>query len=856
MKLLSLLAAVLAMVVSTSCVSASSACPLPATVCDAAAPSGFDLIRQSRPAAILIDDSADPAVRHAANSFRQDLARVSGQTADLLHEAASAPSNVVVIGVLNDSPLIDGLVQQGKLDASAIDGQWEAFQITTVDQPWPGVRKALVIAGADRRGAVFGTYDVSEEMGVSPWYWFADVPIEQKANIRITSGQRMEKPGIRYRGFFINDEDPAFSGWAKARFGGVNADMYEPVFELLLRMKGNYIWPAMWAPKSFHMDDPRGADLAHEMGVVMGTSHHEPLSRAQAEWHRLDQPYAGGDWNYQTNAENLREFWRTGLERLALPDGRLRDNLLTVGMRGDGDEPMSEGTAIELLERVVADQRRLIGDVTGKPASETPQMWALYKEVQDYYDQGMTVPDDVTLLFADDNWGQIRRLPTKQVDRPGGFGVYYHFDYVGGPRNYKWLNTSQIGKVWQQMNLAYERGARDIWIVNVGDIKPMEYPLDFFMEMAWAPDKMTPETLAAYPQDWAAQQFGADVSHDIAHLVTEYSRLAARRKPELVNEDTYSIGEIKPDVLVRGEWNARVADWRALVADMEAVKPRIPEDRQSAFFQLVEFPVLAMSNLYEMYHATAWNRALAAQFDPRGDYFAIQVETAFARDSELAEQYHALNDRKWDHMMSQVHMNYVIWNDPAEQTQPAVVRTAGDVPEQMRNAEPVFVDRADAAKSIALSAKSASRSVPAADVRWVPVPDLGQAGAALVAMPQGRPASDPALGPRAEFDVTLPENDGLTITLRLLPALNTRGPGPLRVGLSIGDQEMQVLEMDLEPTGGAQDTPAKQRWAAAVVDNGVTLQARFAKLPAGPQSLRLHRIDDNIIVESIQIDPF
>ena len=853
MKPIRLLAAALGVIVSTGCVSAAFACDGPARVCETASETGFDLIRDNRPAAILIDAEADPAVQRVAASFQQDLARVSGQTPQVLRDAASATGPVVLVGVLGESPLIDDLVARGKLDVSDLAGEWEAFRIAVADTPWPGVDRALVIVGSDRRGAVFGTYDVSEDMGVSPWYWFADVPVQRRSHVRLTPGQRTEHPGVRYRGFFINDEDPALKNWAEAQFGGVNADMYEHVFELLLRMKGNYIWPAMWAPKAFHMDDERSADLAHEMGIVMGTSHHEPLSRAQAEWHRLDTPYTGGEWNYQTNAENLREFWRTGVERLALPGGGMRDNLLTIGMRGDGDAPMAEGTAIDLLESVVADQRKIIEDVTGKPASETPQMWALYKEVQDYYDQGMSVPEDVTLLFADDNWGQIRRLPTQDVDRDGGFGVYYHFDYVGVPRNYKWLNTNQIEKVWQQMDLAYQRGARDIWIVNVGDIKPMEYPLDFFLDMAWSPENMTPDALNAYPRDWAAQQFGAEHAEEIAHLVTEYSRLAAKRKPELVNESTYQLGEIRKDVLVRGEWSAVIEDWRALVAELEAVKADIPAEQEAAFYQLVEFPILAVSNLYEMYYATAWNRMLASHFDPRGNHFMHAVEAAFARDSELEDSYHALLDGKWAHMMSQIHMNYVIWNDPTQQTQPTVIWTAGDVPEKMRNAKPVFVDAAPEANRIAVPVSKMSRNMGADGVTWTPIENLGQAEAALVALPQGQPASDPTTGPRAEYQIDLPAHEGVTVRVRLAPTLNTINAEPLRLGVSLGDQAMKILELDLEPTGGAQDTPGKRRWAEAVSDNGVTLEARFAALPEGTHTLALHRIDDNIIIESIDL---
>jgi hypothetical protein len=384
---------------------------------------------------------------------------------------------------------------------------------------------------------------------VSPWHWFAGVSIPRRTDFSLPAGSRRDQPKVRYRGFFINDEAPCFSGWAEKKFGGANHALYEHAFELLLRMKGNYLWPAMWAPRAFAADDPQNQILADAMGVVMGSSHHEVMMRAQDEWHRhTDQGGTGGPWDYSRNAANLRIFWRGGIERMmSKGDGKGYESVVTIGMRGDGDEAMVEGTAIPLLEQIVADQRAIIADVTRRPASETPQVWALYKEVQDYYDHGMQVPDDVILLFADDNWGQIRRLPAPgAAPRRGGYGVYYHFDLVGVPRNYKWLNTNQIETTWQQMNLAYERGARAMWIVNVGDIKPMEYPIGFFLKMAWDPEAMTPEALAAYPAAWAAATFGPEHAAAIGEVITTYRRFAARRKPELIDPDSFAFGVVTP----------------------------------------------------------------------------------------------------------------------------------------------------------------------------------------------------------------------------------------------------------------------------------------------------------------------
>jgi hypothetical protein len=515
-------------------------CTARSRFCGEAGPGSVALVAQGQPATVVIDADADPAIGHAARNLAADLGRVGGTPAPLGHEPAAVHGPVVLIGELGKSALLEDLRRRGLLQTDDLAGQWEAFRQVVVDNPFPNVPRALVIAGSDRRGAVFGTYDVSERIGVSPWYWFADVPVRHRDNVYLTPGARRDQPAVRYRGFFINDEAPAFSEWTKEKFGGANSEAYAHVFELLLRLKGNYLWPAMWAPRAFNDDDPQNMVLADAMGVVMGTSHHEPLTRAQDEWHRNTRGgVTGGAWNYETNAENLRTFWRGGVERMmSKGDGKGYEALLTVGMRGDGDEAMSEGTAIPLLERIVADQRAIIAEVTGRPASETPQMWALYKEVQDYYDAGMQVPDDVTLLFSDDNWGQIRRLPAVgATPAAGGYGVYYHFDYVGGPRNYKWLDTVQIEKTWQQMDLAWQRGARTIWIVNVGDIKPEEFPLCFFMRRRGIRRQWTSPRSGRFPR-MGTGSVRPEHAAAIGSILTRYGQLAARRKPDLLDATT------------------------------------------------------------------------------------------------------------------------------------------------------------------------------------------------------------------------------------------------------------------------------------------------------------------------------
>jgi len=833
--------------VSTVC----NACESPASVCTADKPGSVALIRSGHVVSVFVDVSADPAVQHVANSFAADIGRVGGKAAQVVTNINTVKGELVIIGVVGQSPVIDGLIANGKLDAHDIAGQWETFRRVVVVHPFPDVPRALVIAGSDRRGAVFGTYDISEQMGVSPWYWFADVPVQQHRDLFITPGTYRDSPKVKYRGFFINDEDPSFKTWSIQHFGGVNARMYEHVFELLLRLKANYLWPAMWG-KAFNDDDPQNMILADRMGIVMGTSHHEPMTRAQDEWHRnTDKGITGGKWDYTTNADNLRAFWRGGIERMmSKGNGQAYDSLVTVGMRGDGDEAMTEGTATNLLETIVTDQRHIIEEVTGKPASQTPQVWALYKEVQDYYDHGMKVPDDVTLLFADDNWGQIRRLPVGHLDRSGGYGVYYHFDYVGAPRNYKWLNTNQIEKVWQQMDLAYSRGARTLWIVNVGDIKPMEFPISFFMKQAWNPEAMTPSALKHYPEDWARTIFGASQAAAIADLITRYGKFAARRKPELVDADSFMIGDVKDDALDGGEFGLLVDDWKNLEQDMLKVKSKLPRDQLAAYMQLVEYPVSAMSNLYQLYYDVAWNRKLAASKDSRANFFADATESAFHRDQALADSYHQVSNGKWSGMMLQTHIGYQGWQQPDKQVMPVVKRI-----ESSSNPKPVrFVMTPGMMKTtdvVAIEAPEFSRSFNGRGLTWQVIPNLGRTEGAVISYPQGTAATTYQDGIHLEYDLPVTKTGDLTVQLYLAPTLDTTGKGSLHMGVSIDDRAMITLIDKLLPAPNATTLYEQRDWNNAVSDNVRILQTIIPDVAAGKHVIKIWRLDDNVVLQKI-----
>jgi len=654
-------------------------------------PGSFALVSKGKVPAILVSANEWPGAVRAAKNLQNDIEKVSGIAPAFSTDNITGRS--IIIGTIGSSKIIDEMIRNRRLNVSRISGKWEATLIQVVKNPVKGIDSALVIAGSDKRGTIYGIYELSAQIGVSPWYYWADVPVKKSNSCYVIAGSHViSSPAVKYRGIFLNDEAPALSGWSRKQFGGFNHKFYEQVFELILRLKGNYLWPAMWG-NAFNDDDKLNPILADEYGVVIGTSHHEPLTRAHDEWKR----YKGGKWNYDQNPEQLRTFWESGLQRVAG-----KEQIITVGMRGDGDEPMSDGTATALLEKIVKDQREIIEKVTKQPAAQTPQLWALYKEVQDYYDQGMRVPDDVTLLLCDDNWGNIRKLPgLSETSRKGSYGIYYHFDYVGGPRNYKWVNTNPIQKIWEQMRLAYEHDANRIWIVNVGDLKPMEFPIQFFLDYAWNPNAIPANKLMGYTVNWAAKQFGDEHAVAIAGYIDTYLKYAGRIKPELLDANTYSLSNYN-------EFGQVTADFNTLKQQATNTYNQLTYNQKDAYYQLVLHPIEAVANLYEMYLAVAKNKLYAKQGRFSANSFAGKVDSLFKRDTEISTYYNkTMAGGKWDHMMDQTHIGYTSWQQPDSNIIPKTTRinnTVNSLGISPENSELHFTGKTKAAQGLTFSA--------------------------------------------------------------------------------------------------------------------------------------------------------
>jgi hypothetical protein len=648
---------------------------------------GFPFSLGGVPAPLCGSTSDHPGVLRIIRVFQNDVAKVTGREPVLSLDVLPSAKAVVIVGTLGRCALIDRLVRERRIDVRGIAGEWEASLIQTVEKPFPGVDRALVIAGSDKRGTIYGMFSLSEQIGVSPWYWWADVPVKSHKSIVVLPGRHTDgPPSVKYRGIFLNDEYPALTRWVKGKYGDVaqkqdppipagvanyGHEFYERIFELLLRLKANYLWPAMW-DNAFNEDDPENPRLADEYGIVMGTSHQEPMLRAQKEWDRRYKASLGS-WNYAKHPDTLEEFWREGIRR-----NKGYESLVTIGLRGADDTPMAPGgpeANRTLLEGIITTQRKMLAEEINSDVTRIPQLWCLYKEVLEFYKAGMRVPDDVTLLWPDDNWGNIRRLPTAaERARKGGAGVYYHFDYHGGPRSYQWINTNPIAKIWEQMSLAKKYGADRIWIVNVGHFKGYEFPLQFFMDLAWNTGRWKKGNVNEYTRLWAEREFGPEYAADIADIVSKYTKFNGRRKPELLSPTTYSLVNYR-------EWETVVSDFKKITARAEEISQKLPATHRDAFFELVLFPTKASAIVNELYLTAGKNSLYAKQGRSATNETADQTMALFTADTALMGYFNrTFANGKWNHFMDQAHLGYTGWADPPTNSLRAITLTTIDTP--------------------------------------------------------------------------------------------------------------------------------------------------------------------------------
>ena len=791
----------------------------------------FCIAKDGKAATIVVDENDWKGVIRAANDLGDDVRKVTGMASkvDIRSSDGFQPSSILV-GTIGKSRPINRLIKQKKLDIKRIKGKWEAYHIEVIDGN-------LVVAGSDKRGTIYGIYEISNRIGVSPWYWMADAPVEHKNELWWKASITEQWPAVKYRGIFINDEWPSFGTWCKNQFGGVNSKAYERIFELLLRLKANYFWPAMWAT-AFNEDDPENPRLADEMGIVMGTSHHEPMMRSHQEYlHRKEQV---GPWDYATNKERIGQFFREGMER-----NRNYDNLVTIGMRGDGDVAMGKGDDKEnmkTLKNVIEGQRKIIKDIYGHPDA-VPQLWAIFTEVQRYYDAGFTVPDDVTLLFCDNNWGYIRRKGTEtERKRKGGLGLYYHIDMNGGPWNDRWVNTTTVPKLREQLNLAYQSGIDRIWIINVGDLKPKEMPISFIMDYAWNPAAIKPGDEQAWLESFTRSIFGDPYAKECADIIASYSKLNLMRKPEVQVPGLFNYEEML-------HLNHQ---WQSIVVRCESIGEQIPAEAQDAFYQLVYYPAVASAGVAMIYYATTM-----------GD--RETVLHLMEKDQRLTDYYNKeMAGGKWNGMMLDNHIGYTQWSIPDKNRNPMDLRFRVN-------------------HDLSASKNTKEYSIPANGYTrisegWMFLPDLGRGNGCIGAtdVMKEYPNGD---GPTLEYEVDLAE-DGM-VAIGILPTQDIMPARGLRLGVQLDDQPVQTLDarrglvdtfQEYTPQNLAQSKvlkplPPQSRLSLSgfvnghqlirrneVFDNIRWLDVTFKTTP-GKHVLKLIMIDPEIVIEKIVVNP-
>ncbi len=775
-------------------------------------------------ATIGYSETDDEGVKIAIRNLQADMERVLGKAPTLSPIDGKKTGEgqwTVVVGTQGRCPAIDAL----KL--TDLKGKREKFIITAKDGK-------MVIAGSDRRGTIYGIYELSRQLGVSPWYWWADAPVEKRDAAYFLPGTYTDgEPAVEFRGLFLNDEAPCLTSWVKNTWGTNYGDhrFYEKVFELILRLKGNFLWPAMWS-WAFYADDPENGRTADRMGVMMGTSHHEPMARNHQEYARRRKEW--GAWNYKTNQTKLDQFFREGIERM-----KGTEDLVTIGMRGDGDEAMGDSTDTKLMERIVANQRNIIKEVTGKPANKTTQVWALYKEVQDYYDAGFRVPDDVIMLVCDDNWGNIRRVPIdeKERSRKGGWGIYYHVDYVGAPRNTKWLNVTQTQQMFEQLSLAYDFGIQRLWILNVGDLKPMEYPIQLFMDMAWNPKAYTQQNITEHTLRFFSSVCGDNIAAEAADIYNQNCQYMARVTPEMLDARTYNVET--------GEWRQVADDYQRLELRALRLYEQIPAETRDFYRQLLLFPVQAMANLYDMYYAQAMNRHLAKAGSPDANLWAQRVAQCFRRDSLLCAAYNQdIAGGKWNGMMTQKHIGYRSWNDNFRHDMMPETKT-------VENTTPGGYTFSHADGYVAMEAEHYYSQQAPQGTQWTVYPHYGRTRSAVALTPYTQPTGDA----KVDYRFTLPEGvQKVKVHVVVKSTLDFLNVGGHEYTVSLDGSEPQTVNfnktlVDRQPYMYSEYYPAVAR---RIVEKTVELPVGTAG--DGSHELTIHPCHPGIVFEKIVVD--
>ncbi len=837
---------------------------------DKAAAGDFLLYADGRAPVIVVEANANPAVKRVAGDLALDVERVTGVKPAVVNELPAAATSVVFIGEAGHSARLDALASAGKFDLSSLLNLWEARVVQVVENPWPGIGRALVIAGSDRRGTAYGVYDVSEAIGVSPWYWWADVPTIKRTAIAISAGTYREgPPAVKFRGIFLNDEDWGLQPWAaktlEPETGDIGPKTYARIFELLLRLRANFCWPAMHPCTHAFNYYPDNKFVADNYGIVMGSSHAEPMLRDNVdEWHRDGQ----GEYDYVTNRAGVLKYWDDRLRT----NGRF-ENVYTVGMRGIHDSGMPGGGTpdekAQRLQQIISDQRDLLRNRVNPDPAAVPQIFCPYKEVLDlYHRMTQPLPDDISLVWPDDNYGYVRQFSNEvEQRRRGGAGVYYHISYWGRPYDYLWLCSTPPALIWEEMTKAYDFGAKTLWVVNVGDLKPAEFSTEFFLKLAWNPERWRPETIQDdFLRESAGRDFGRDNAPEIAAMLSEYYRLNFSRRPEHLGLDAKQPFLAKPVFSLdaaSGEARQRLQDFESLVARADLLGRKLAPELRDAYFELVLYPIRAAAlanergiNLGHYIQARQQGRSDARLFYDRAAaaHASIQRETAYYNEQ--------LAGGKWRYIMSAAPRDQAVFEFPRFEepvgSSPSHPRgpPTTDVSATARDEDPRASKAADFTEvdgRVVIEAEHASARTSGKDAEWRTLRGVGYNGASVMivpttAKPKKSIAEIRSESPRLEYKVWLRAPGQLVASVRTLPTWGLQAGQPPRFAISLDDAPPEIISL---PIYTDEYNPT---WQRDVLRNAAITTGKLRAETAGLHTLKIWMVDPGVVIDSLLLD--
>jgi hypothetical protein len=822
----------------------------------------FPLVSRDHTADIFISADDYKVVIIAAQDFASDVEKVTGLKPNIKSESSNPAKTLVIIGTLGKNTLIDNLIKGGKLDIAPIRSKWESYLIQTIDNPFPRIEAALVIVGSDRRGTAFGVYEMSQKIGVSPWNWWADVAPDKHENLFISHGKEIShEPSVKYRGIFLNDEDWGLQPWASKTFepetGDIGPKTYAKIFELLLRLKANTCWPAMHQVTKPFNQISRNKLIADDYAIVMGSSHAEPMLRNNVgEW--KDE---AGKYNFVNNEKGVVSYWE---ERVA--ENAAFENIFTIGMRGIHDSPIQGAKSpierIPLLEKIFAAQRNLLAKSVNPNVAEIPQIFCAYKEVLADYRAGLKVPEDVTIVFPDDNFGYIRDFPNAtEQKRKGGFGLYYHISYLGRPLSYIWLNTTPPSLIFEEMSKAYENGMRRFWILNVGDIKPQEIGIEFFLQMAYDAKKWNIGNQNQFLSAWAKREFGAPYAAEIAAIMDGYFRLGFQRKPEHLQWNKPTEAPRKSD-LTEIETMDRLEAYSDLRKHAEAIYAQLPSAKRDGYYELVLYPVRAAALANERFFAA--ELAQDYQEQQRADAI-LWARKSIAADKEIASETSYFNEKlaggKWRFMMAP-EMSPGQWpsmrstppklsesdfksakneTKPAMETEKRENPSANSLP-KMQNSKKAFVD---VGGIVSMEAENFTRKENKSGFAWQPISGLGKTGDSVSIFPPKAHTFTILRGgsPSLEYHFRLAAAGEFDAQFYLMPTQPLVAGNGLRFAVSVDKEKPQILSV-------GKIEVASPQWENNVLNQTCVGQTRF-KFAKGNHVLRIFAVDSGVVLDKI-----